>query len=309
MSYFLSHWRGTLPLWITVWVNFIGLLILISLLEPRILSSFRREPDTLLEVSLASLFITRLMIFPWQLTGLFRATERDFLAHRNILKTRAIEALGVLSVLFTLVYSLEVIQGAIFYKSEMAFYSRPAEAAGYDLRVNDREQQLLLTGSLEIGISRAVQRKLDAHPGLTSVVLGSPGGQIYEGRGLARLFMRRNLDTYVYAECSSACATAFIGGRHRYIAESGKLGFHQYKIDASRMPKIVAFYDPSAEQAKDLELYKERGIEQGFLNSMFSRPPNEIWFPDIEMLLAAGIVNRVVFVPNDSEAASSLIEK
>ena len=294
MSYFISHWRGKLPLKLSLWVNMIGLLLVISIVEIFMLARLSSAPTQMLSNTLISLFITRLIIFPWQLIGLFRAIEVDFIKHGNTLKTRALQGLALLTLVFTFVYSLGVIQSAVFYTRQLEFYAQPNAKVSYQLKVSEDQQRLEISGGLDIGITNAVRASLVAHPDIKSVSLQSGGGHIYEGRGLAKLFTEQALDTYVFAECSSACATAFIGGKQRYLGATGKLGFHQYKLDISQHRKMVPFYDTPAEQQRDLELFKTRGIKPAFLNKMFDQPASKIWFPDHQELLDANIVNKLI---------------
>ena len=79
------------------------------------LARLSSAPTQMLSNTLISLFLTRLIIFPWQLIGLFRAIEVDFIKHGNTLKTRALQGLALLTLVFTFVYSLGVIQSAVFY--------------------------------------------------------------------------------------------------------------------------------------------------------------------------------------------------
>ena len=293
MHYLRSHWRGKLPLGITLWVNTVGLTIVISYTELFVLSKLTADPDRLITLTLASLFITRLIIFPWQLIGLFRAIEHDFIEYGHYLKTRVLQALGLFAVLFTFVYALEVVQGAIFYKSQLEFYSQLDAQPDYQIEMN-RDQQLSIRGGLDFGITKAARSILLANPQINAVVLRSRGGQIYEGRGLAKLFTEFGLDTYVYEECSSACATAFIGGKRRYLGTEARLGFHQYSLEKTEHSKILPFYDLGAEQQRDIALFKSHGVDQAFLDRMFDQPSNQIWFPDPTTLYEAQIVHYVI---------------
>jgi hypothetical protein len=291
MSYLLSHWRGQHSLKLSLWVNMVGLLCVISIVELVMLSRLAIDPAHLVSISLISLFITRLLIYPWQLVGLFRAIDQDFIEHRNTLKTRGLQAFALLSVLFTLVYSLEVIQSTVFHKRQLEVYARPPDSLNYEIKMDEGRQRLSINGTLDIGITKAVREVLLANPGLSSVVLQSPGGQVYQGRGLARLFSEYQLDTYVFGECSSACVTAYIGGKRRYLGENGKLGFHQYALEPNSRGYRVIFYDPRSEQKRDMALYKSRGVKPEFLQYMFDQPASRIWFPDHATLLDANVIH------------------
>jgi len=248
-------------------------------------------------ISLASLIVTRLIIFPWQLIGLFRAIEQDYIERGNILKTRGLQAIALLSVLFTLVYALEVMQRANYYSQKVVSYSGLPTPLDYTIELSEDRQQLSISGALDIGITSAIRSILEAYPEISSVILQSTGGQIYEGRGLAKLFIEHKLDTYVNQECSSACSTAFIGGHRRYLSTSAKLGFHQYKIERKGYQQLFPFVDLGAEQKRDLALYKSRGVKQAFLDKMFDQPASRIWFPDHVSLRDA----RVIHFPVPSE--------
>ena len=196
--------------------------------------------------------------------------------------------------LFTLVYTLELVQSVMVYKRQLSRYSDTAITPEYVLTIDAPAQQLRMTGGLDYGISKAVEALLEENLDVESVVLSSPGGQIYEGRGLARLFIKERLDTYVYGECSSACATAFIGGEKRTLGPLGKLGFHQYRTDRTHYKKAVLFFDPVEEQQRDRALFQTRGIGARFLDEMFQQNANGIWFPPQQALLETGVVHSVL---------------
>jgi hypothetical protein len=302
VSYVVTHWRGKLPLRVTLWVNNIGLHIALSYTEILILSQLTFNIPRLLSMTLVSLFITRLIVFPWQLIGLFRAIDYDFVENRNPIKTRGLQGFAVLTVLFTLVYSLEVIQNAIFYIRQVEVFSKPSAQVGYRLEVN--KEQLTIRGGLDIGITNAVRSLIQAQPQIATVVLQSGGGQIYEGRGLARLFSDIGLDTYVYDECSSACVTAFIGGHRRHIGVAGKLGFHQYQVRATATSHFAPFYDIRAEQRRDLALFKSHGVRQAFLDKMFNQPASQIWYPEHKTLHDSNIIHFIIPMQDQSLQAN-----
>ncbi len=294
MSFLRSHWHGKLPLGTTLWVNLVALLIVTSCAELFVLSKLTANPAHLINLTLGSLFFTRLIIFPWQLIGLLRAVEFDYLEHKNVMKTRTLQGFAVLTVLFTLVYCLEVIQGTLYYLKQVESYSRSGDKVAYQLSMSEDQRQLVIRGDFDVGLTTAVRSTIEAHPQLKSVVLKSRGGQIYEGRGLARLFTEHGIDTYVHEECSSACATAFIGGKRRHVSTRGKLGFHQYWVETTKYSHFVPFYDLRVEQQRDLEVFKARGVDQAFLNRMFEQPASRIWFPDHSTLQNAHIVHDVI---------------
>lgn len=165
------------------------------------------------------------------------------------------------------------------------------ERAGrYRLSVDGDSRLLHLTGQFELGITRSLSSILDERPTITGIVLDSEGGYVVEGRGVARLIRERGLDTYVFGVCKSACTTAFIGGRERTIGPNGRLGFHQYSMEVNYPDKLL---NPRAEQDRDRLFFAQQGVKPAFLSRVFDKPHDDIWFPELEELLEAGVVKRI----------------
>ncbi len=84
---------------------------------------------------------------------------------------------------------------------------------GYKLTLENEGRTLVIDGCLDIGVTREVEDLFIEHEFITRVELNSKGGNIYQGRGLARVFRENEAETHVAQECSSACVTAFIAGK------------------------------------------------------------------------------------------------
>ncbi len=160
----------------------------------------------------------------------------------------------------------------------------------YTLTLTDSGRLVRLNGSIEIGLSGDLEALLRAHPGVEGIVLKSEGGHVYEGRGVANVIRGHKLDTYVFEACNSACTMLFISGAIRTMGDQGQLGFHQYWLEA-RYP--TPFIDRNTEQNKDREFYRDRDIDEAFLQRIFDAPHSDIWFPTHEELLQARVIHRV----------------
>ena len=121
------------------------------------------------------------------------------------------------------------------------------------------------------------------------VNLNSVGGNIYEARGLAKLFRTRKLDTHNMHVCASACTTAFVGGLHRSIAPDAKFGFHQYRVDAEYS---VIVTDVQKEQDRDAALFLDAGVSKAFVRVMYDQVPQDMWWPTAQELLHAGFIHE-----------------
>ncbi|WP_299881077.1 hypothetical protein [uncultured Cocleimonas sp.] len=294
IKFVINYWNGKLAIGSSFWLVFLGLIILLSVVEPLFLNTIFDDPKQRINATFVSLGITRLLVFPWQLVGLIRVVDREFIKSSNTIKTRLIQSAMILSVLFTFSYSLELIQDAYSYKNKTERSEIITEQPAYTLSINQQSQQLQqlqIKGDLDIGITKAVSALIKENKNITSVLLESDGGHIYEGRGLSKLFTQHELDTIVEKQCSSACASAFIGGKKRYLGKNAKLGFHQYKLDYSAHKKLVPFHKPEEEQVRDLELFKSRGITTVFLDKVFAKKPDQMWFPSHTELLEAKVIH------------------
>ncbi len=299
MRYLVNHWRGVLPLSISLWVNLFALLIVLALIESAILLHFSHDAELMVKATFISLMVTRLIIFPWQLIGLIRCSDRHFLQNRNSYVTRMVYVVIMLSVLYTLLYIIGTLQTVFIFKKDMDNYAKLVKQHGFQISLQHNGRQLKIDGALDIGLTLKVAKMLEQNPDIESVLLESPGGQIYQGRGLAMLITQYKLDTYVDTECSSSCVTAFIAGQQRFISDKAKLGFHQYRFDTTQTKQIIPLYESLlTEQQRDLDVFKRQGVSEEFLKIMFQKQADSIWFPPHQQLLEAGVIHYLT-ITND----------
>lgn len=152
---------------------------------------------------------------------------------------------------------------------------------------HEGKSQIEISGFFDIGLTDAVEAELNIHPDVSGVILDSEGGNIYQGRGVAKLIRVHQLDTYVYSNCYSACSIAFIAGKNRYLDSDGKLGFHGYRLESAFAHPNV---DIEAEQDLDFEFFSKFIDDPEFLSKIFSADCQSIWTPTHEELRAANII-------------------
>ena len=144
---------------------------------------------------------------------------------------------------------------------------------------------------------------LTKNPEIRGIVLNSTGGFVSEGRGIFRLIDQYKLDIFVYEECSSACALAFIAGNKRYISKNARLGFHQYNLELQTSFQPV---DVVEAQEDDLKLLRKKHISGHFLEQIFKQPSHLIWFPSVKELLDAGVINALISEQNVSHGVDKM---
>ena len=291
MNYIKKHWQGDYSLGISFWLNFLLLIIVYHYGENLIQLSFDLSPHSFILSMIVYLVISRLIIYPWQVIGLLRACERHLLINGNAIQVRAVQTMVILSLLGTFIHILDSTQSLIIFKHNVDKAAVVQPDPTFTLSIVNDGRFILLKGEIDFGATKAVTRILSTHPDVAGIILDSSGGIVYEGRGLFMLIKKHGLDTYCFKNCSSACTIVFIGGARRFLGSNARLGFHQYRLDSDKINPVVDIQD---EQKKDLDIYKSQMINNAFLNKIFEKTQNEIWFPTHDELLTAGVVHRIV---------------
>jgi hypothetical protein len=156
------------------------------------------------------------------------------------------------------------------------------------VRVSADGRTLYVEGSYGLGGEELVRRALDQNPDVRTVVLAGPGGRLSVGFELYDLFHDRKLATRVDDECASACTFAFLGGVERSISPGGRLGFHRGSFPGLSDNDLF-------ETNRDLRrflLYTAR-LAAPFVDRVLATPPDDIWEPTLQELLAGRVINRV----------------
>ena len=288
-GYLSAHWRGENGLWLAFWVNFVALSALAWMAGPLLRGLVEGSPATVLGLAAAQFLLWWLVVYPWQLIGVVRSGERAVRDFRHGILARIAPVLAALGMAAAFPQGLALVQG--FYQLLQEPPASAGEGRSYRLAVSADGRYLHLSGFLDFGVTRDFRDLLEGRGDIVGVVLDSGGGPVYEGRALGNVIRREGLDTYSLAGCSSACVTAFLGGRERWLAPGARLGFHQFRLDARN---VHPFIDIEAEQRLELENYAARGVDRGFLARVFDSPHDDIWFPEIDELQAAGVIDGVL---------------
>lgn len=179
----------------------------------------------------------------------------------------------------------------------------PAKEAGPDIYLSADGKTIYIIGVLSQGSFFKFDAVLLRAPQVRRVYLASIGGLIVEGRLIAALVRKRQLDTYVEYYCASACTQVFVAGRNRVIGAAAKMGFHQaVVIDKDGQPKGVRraterklsptlVFGINGNDTLRLA-YEQAGIDQAFINKVLAQPNSDIWTPTTAELLAARVVTR-----------------
>jgi len=234
--------------------------------------------------------LVRVIVYSWQIVGLIRCCGRHINSDISRSWVTAAQGVAVLSLAATLVLTLETYLSLAFYKESLLPDEYTLLEPEYSLSLVSQDTLIHLQGPFEVGITRQVSDLINNNPDVSGIVLDSVGGQIYEGRGLAKVIRENSLDTYTTVECLSACTTAFVAGTVRTLGINARLGFHQYKTYS-----VIPSINVKNEQSKDKEIFRRQGVSPEFLKKIFDTTPDDMWFPKIDELLRANIIHRTNF--------------
>jgi hypothetical protein len=293
VNYIKAHWRGAHSLKRAVLVNFLPLFALLWWMPTPLAVVFQDDAMVGYAVVSAYCVIAFLLILPWQVVGVMRSCERYLVDYGNPVLGRVVQAAVIGAVLAAGIAALNAVQQIGARQNDLDFGRLWEERTTrvYDLKRIDGTRLAHLRGDMQNGTTRVLEQWLEDNEDIEGIVLDSSGGRVYEGRGVARVVSEHGLDTYTLTGCYSACTTAFIAGRRRYLAQGARLGFHQYRYDSV---KSLGYLDSSQEQEKDRAWFRGRRIDERFLERVFDKPGDEMWFPDVDMLLEYRVIHGVV---------------
>ncbi|MCL4790641.1 MAG: hypothetical protein KJ040_01155 [Gammaproteobacteria bacterium] len=288
-SYIARHWRGELRLGISWWINCVALTLLLYWLIPWIAQRSGIQGDSASSyTAILGLVILQTGIVPlWQMVGLWQATDRTL---RTTDRIRSARLTQVAAVLFTLLIAMRgLVAGA-----EQLIAARVAWALGpyqYQVTLLPGGREIEVDGGLGFGVSAAVNELLERNPDVRRIRLNSGGGALSEGQRLRDLIVAHGLDTYSSRECSSACVSAFIGGRFRYLQRGARMGFH-----LPRNWEPLSTGPVSSLYAAELRYFQQRGVPDWFLGNWI-RSGQTFWYPTAFQLQRAGIVSALRGAP------------
>lgn len=150
-------------------------------------------------------------------------------------------------------------------------------------------RQVIFKGVMAKGLAIEIDPVFESSEKVDTLVLNSPGGNVFEARLLAQDVMRRGLNTYVSSECSASCLLVFMAGQKRTLGTGGQLGFHRYGLD---FEQVLPHLNPLREMRVDQQFYLERGVSLDFLDEVFDLNRETIWYPTRRELLNAGVITQ-----------------
>jgi ATP-dependent protease ClpP protease subunit len=298
-NYILAHWKGQQGLAWSFWVNFVALRVAITLVQIALEPAKTADYSAIAPLVWLLMLIFHGIVFIWQAVGVLRSAESHLRDTGSQASVWGAQIALVAGFWLTASYGLQAWHTTLPLPQDNDFLARMdrEHASKYELELSQDGSILRITGSIELGITRNTEALVKENPDLELVILESDGGNIFEGRGLARIFRENALNTHVTTICASACTLAFIGGKKRSMAPGAKIGFHQYRVDADY--SVIAA-NPAEEQQRDRKLFADNRVSAAFLDRIFQSRANEMWFPTPQEMLGAGVIDEITITPGGS---------
>jgi hypothetical protein len=289
LSYIKKHWNGEFSLAVSFWVNLVLLgfvlrAIDIVLSQPTLIES----PVSQARAILIFVAVSLAVIYPWQIIGAWRAAENHVERTKKRGWAMAAKVMITIGVLSTFGNVTSALSG---YKDLYELATIQDEFNNYSIEVVDDGRVIHFTGGMGFGSSEDIEKTIARHPNVEGIILDSIGGRVYEGRKFSAIILENGLNTYTIKGCNSACGTAFISGKKRYLASGANLGFHQYSPAEWEENQPMSMM---VEQELDLDLFREKGISESFLNRLFNAESNDMWYPTIPEMKEAGVIHGVI---------------
>ena len=269
-----KHWRGQYNLLLTTSVFLIGLRVCIGYIQSRL--------QTQIEGMLLAVWLAiSLGILAWQLVGGWRACDNHIRDGGGMIAGW----LGYGSLLVTLILTLlQFIDGVA---GQIMLQPAPTPEK-IELATSANGSNLLIDGPIDWETFNALKATLQQHGTIATVVLNSSGGRVFTARAMALIIEEHQLDTHVDHVCYSACTLVFLAGRKRTVSPNGELGFHQYSLQGINQLQNINI---SEELEKDRRFFLKRGLSATFVDSIFQADPQNLWKPDRQRLIDAGVIN------------------
>ena len=283
-NFFLRHWKGELSLPVSYWLVGVGASIVAVVLGKFVgdLGETIRDPRFVGAIIIAFLCFL-LVITVWQLVGVWRSAGRSIKRGRYFWPSAA--RLMVIIGVFGLVANLASVTGPMLqasYRLVTVGEEIPPARIVYD----EQLKAVKLTGGMPYGTSDKLEAVLDATSKSGLLVLDSIGGNLNEGIRINKLIRNRGLAVATLQQCLSACTLAFLGGKTRYLASAGRLGFHSAAfgaVDNASLPEIN-------EQVR--KIFSKEGIPSWFITKAVRTPSDSMWYPTKAELVQAQILPK-----------------
>jgi len=123
------------------------------------------------------------------------------------------------------------------------------------------------------------------------VYLDSPGGSLVEGLELAKILQSRSEivrthvgETNTTARCASACVFLFAAGDLRYLADTGRIGVHQFYTSNNELSGADGLSIGQSLSSDIISFLESQGVSSALFEAMAYTPAESMTWVDLSQL-------------------------
>jgi len=301
LSYIKKHYKGELSLEVSYWINTVilsAIFALISLVGIDNIDVTYHTKFWMVFIALYFLFIY-FVLSPWMYIGLWRSADNHIEKYGVRFWANVVKILLIVSLFRTVSNFYGV--GFPVIREFFKIITEQDNIPTYQIKVyNDSEIEIL--GGINFGLSRDFQEYLKRYPNIKTVRINSVGGRIVEATKIAKIIREKELDTYAFGNCFSACSYLFVAGKKRTLEYGAVLGFHQpilKGVDEENLQEMI-------DNGKRLFYYSQ--IDRDFVKKVFETPNSSLWRPSYKELKEANVITDMAIANGDRFVNMSIEE-
>lgn len=299
LAFFRKHWNGDYSLGRSYWVN----TLLVSLFAPALglllFPLLQDLPARYSSAAVLALTVFGLLAWTWAISGTWASANKHVQRGGKQGWANAAKVMIVLGILRT-VGEVGNMSGSLAEHWRVALGGQLGPQ--YTIQLSADGKSVVLKGGMNDGAAEALTRALDMAPAVNTVVFSSTGGWVREGNLAANIISQRKLATYVEGECTSACTIAFLAGSDRAAGPNAHIGFHQFK-------SVGESGGSAGDDAMARAVYERARVSKEFITRIVATPPEKVWYPTHDELLAANVITRKSTGGEIASAATRLLTR
>jgi hypothetical protein len=282
-GYIRDHWRGSLSLPISFWVNGSITAAIVAVLTVYVKGEldYSDLSETWWMLATLTLYCVSIIISVWSILGIWRSAtsyQQKGGALRWSLTARVLALLGALG------FASEVSQ-ATLPVFQTLIVRAGIETLGPPATLKVTGRTLHIDGTITHKVTERFIALINQHPDIDQVSISSFGGRTNAAIAIAAIISKRKLNTVAVGECSSGCTFIFLSGKIRKFDINSSLGFHS--------PKILGLSDleSQSESPEVTEAYQAAGLSEAFISQALRTPSASMWYPSDDTLIRQGAVH------------------
>jgi len=290
LKYAKRYWKGDLSQAQAFWVTLVPALVIIKS-SAALLALFNIIQSPVISTRIWLPLTTVIVLF--FIPALFSGSLRAISIHKKLFKGGYSSGWLIAAWVFVAYLTVGQIIKNTPYLMNMAAIASLQEDNNLSISVASTDSSLLLLeGQFEYGTTSKVKSWLDKNLDIKTINLTIDAGHLHEARSLAKLIIKRKLNTQVTDRCAASCMLVLVAGVERSITPNALLQFHRIQNyrNGYRSEWLI-----TREQEADRQYYVRRGVKESFSFPIFYKQTDDQYFePSAETLFYEGVITKIL---------------